>query len=155
MNVTRNFAVVATFIAGVAVGSASTAWADQTMSGHYIKTETDPTGQNPITDDWYFTPCGDGCAQASFPDGTDQAQLVNGQWVMDLELNSICRDDQRSSGVESHHYTWDPNTLAGTNQVTIKSTACGSPPGAVFIYDIQFTPAAGTLTNTPGEVPAA
>jgi hypothetical protein len=61
MTVTRGIAVAPTF-AAVAVGAASPAWADQTMSGHDIETVTDPSSGQSITNDWYFTPCGDGCA---------------------------------------------------------------------------------------------
>jgi hypothetical protein len=61
MTVTRAIAATAMF-AGLAIGTASPAWADQTMSGHNIETVTDPSSGQSITNDWYFTPCGDGCA---------------------------------------------------------------------------------------------
>jgi hypothetical protein len=67
MTVTRAMAATA-MLAGLAAGTASTAWAgpsDRTpqMSGHYIETDTSENGQT-TTSDWYFTPCGDGCASA-------------------------------------------------------------------------------------------
>ncbi len=43
MNLTRSFAAAATF-AAVAVGAAAPASAAPVMSGHYIKTTTDPAG---------------------------------------------------------------------------------------------------------------
>jgi hypothetical protein len=79
MSVTRGIAVAA-LIAGVAVGTVSTARADRTMSGHYTKTETTQESalQN-TTYDWYFSPCGDGCANVTVNGTPGQAHLVNGQ----------------------------------------------------------------------------
>ena len=89
MTMTRGFAATAIF-AGLAVGTASAAWAETTMSGHYLRIETDPqTGQSE-TDDWYATPCGDGCASlADTPGGPalSQARLVNGQWTLDFAVH--------------------------------------------------------------------
>ena len=59
MNVTRSFAVAAAS-AAAAVGTATPASAAPEMSGHYIETETAANDRS-ATDDWYFTPCGDGC----------------------------------------------------------------------------------------------
>ena len=53
MNVTRSFAVAATF-AAVAVGAATPAFAAPEMRGHYIETETAANDRS-ATDDWYFT----------------------------------------------------------------------------------------------------
>src|ERR1700722_2290817 len=58
MTITRGIAAAA-MLAGLAVGTASAAWADTTMSGHYIRTETGQSGQSE-TADWYATPCGNG-----------------------------------------------------------------------------------------------
>jgi hypothetical protein len=76
MTITRALAAAA-MLAGLAVGTASIAWADTTMSGHYIMTETGKGGR-PIINDWNFTPCGDGCASL-VSNGTPvgQARLVN------------------------------------------------------------------------------
>ena len=63
MNVTRSFAVAATF-AAVAVGAAAPASAAPEMSGHYIATETAANGRS-TTNHWYFAPCGDGCASVA------------------------------------------------------------------------------------------
>ena len=83
MAVTRAIAATA-MIAGLAVGAASAAWADPpTMNGHYIRTVTSPAGQA-INVDWYFAPCGDGCASVALTAGGEafgQARLVNGQWT--------------------------------------------------------------------------
>ena len=65
MTITR--AIAAAMLAGLAVGTASPAWADPpTMNGHYIRTVTNTKGQA-VTNDWYFTPCGDGCVQLTTP----------------------------------------------------------------------------------------
>jgi hypothetical protein len=52
MTITRALAAAA-MLAGLAVGTASIAWADTTMSGHYIMTETGKGGR-PIINDWNF-----------------------------------------------------------------------------------------------------
>jgi len=136
--------VAAAIFAGLAIGSASTAWADQvTLSGHYIDTETDSGGQSD-KNDWYFTPCGDGCASvAGTPGGQafGQAQLVNGQWTMAITDNAQCADGTNVPNANSAHYTWDPQTFAGTVGVTTLLASCGNPVGNTFTDTIQLTQA--------------
>src|ERR1700739_48462 len=137
----------------VAVGTPSTAWADQTMSGHYIETETDPkTGQS-VTDDWRFTPCGDGCASLAVlcktfwsttapcingRQSVGQVRLMNGQWTLDTINNDKCRAGTVLSDAVSSHWLWDSNTLAGTIHGTLKVPACGQPAGATVTDNIQL-----------------
>jgi hypothetical protein len=142
MFIGRGFAATAIF-AGLALGLAPPASAAPVMSGHYIRTETDPqTGQSE-TDDWYATPCGDGCASlAPTPDGPpiSQARLVNGQWTLESAVHAlICPDGTGVPNAVSAHYTWDPNTLAGTVQVTYNVPACGNPAGYQTTNDVQIT----------------
>lgn len=143
MSVTRTIAVAA-LIAGVAIGTASTARADQTMSGHYVKTETTQEGAlQSTTYDWYFSPCGDGCANATVNGTPGQAHLVNGQWTMDFPVGNVtCADGTFHPASRTAHYTWDPDTLAGTAQVTATAAVCGLPVGYTFIDNIQLTQAA-------------
>jgi hypothetical protein len=141
MTVTRGFAATVIF-AGLAVGTASAAWADTTMSGHYLRTETDPqTGQSQ-TADWYITPCGDGCASVAIrPDASapTQARLVNGQWTLDSAVHTLsCADDTVVPNAVSAHYMWDQNTLAGTVQVTYNVAACGHPAGYQNTNNVQL-----------------
>ena len=141
MTITQGIAVAATF-AAVAVGAASPAWADQTMSGHDIETVTDPSSGQSITNDWYFTPCGDGCASVAIrPDASapSQARLVNGQWTLDSAVHTLsCPDGTVLPNAVSAHYTWDPNTLAGTVQVTNNVPACGNPAGYLTTNFVQI-----------------
>jgi hypothetical protein len=143
MTITRGFVATVIF-AGLAVGTASTAWADTTMSGHYIRTETGPSGQSQA-DDWYATPCGDGCASiASTPGGPElsQARLVDGQWTLASVLHTLaCPDGTVVPNAVSGQYTWDPNTLAGTVQLTYNVPACGNPAGYQTTNSVQFTQA--------------
>ena len=144
MTITRGFA--ATVIsAGLAVGTASAAWAETTMSGHYLRTETSQSGQSE-TDDWYATPCGDGCASlASTPGGPvlSQARLVNGQWTLDSAIHTLsCPDGTVIPNAVSAHYTWDPNTLAGTVQLISQVPACGIPAGYQTTNSVQLRQAA-------------
>jgi serine/threonine protein kinase len=103
-----------------------------TMSGHYTMTVIDPRNSATVTSDWYFTPCGDGCANASAssPIPGAQARLVNGQWTMDGPVTIRCPDGTNVPGVQTAHYTWDPNTLVGTLQATQTKGACGFSPGS-------------------------
>jgi hypothetical protein len=144
MTITRGFAAAA-MLAGLAVGTASAAWAETTMSGHYIRTETNPqTGQSE-NDDWYATPCGDGCVSlASAPGGPviSRARLVNGQWVLDSAVHTLnCPDGTVVPDAVSAHYMWDPNSLAGTVQVTYNVPACGNPAGYQSTNFVQISPA--------------
>jgi hypothetical protein len=141
MAIAWGFAATAVF-AGLAVGTAGAAWAEPTMSGHYIRTETDPqTGQSE-NDDWYATPCGNGCvALASEPGGPilSKARLVNGQWTLNSAIHTlICPDGTVLPNAVSAHYTWDPNTLVGTVQITYNVPACGSPAGTEISNYVQL-----------------
>ena len=145
MSVRRSFAIAATLTA-VAVGAAATAWADPpTMNGHYIRTETNPETGHSQTDDWYISPCGDGCASVGIrPDAPapSQARLVNGQWNLDSAVHAtICQDGTVVPNAVSAHYTWDANTLAGTVKVTYNVPACGNPAGHTQTNNVQLTQA--------------
>jgi hypothetical protein len=109
-------------------------------SVHYIKIETISGGQS-INGDWYLTPCGDGCASiATTPGGQPwaQARLVNGQWVADGSTEVVCADGSNVPDGNASHYTWDPNTLAGTDQITRKLASCGVPAGDRYSTSVQF-----------------
>jgi hypothetical protein len=126
MTVTRGTAAAA-MLAGLAVDTASVAWTAPTMSGHYTKTTNDPSGRT-FTSDWYFTPCGDGCANITITQGglNSQARLVSGPWTMTLTAPAACSDGTVVPNGETTHYSWDPNTLAGTAQVALGPGACPS-----------------------------
>src|ERR1700756_27925 len=141
MNVTRSFAVAVTF-AAVAVGAATPASAAPApeMSGHYIETETAATGRS-ATDHWYFVPCGDGCASVARKGAKafGRAQLVGGQWTLDVKgETAICQDGTQVPDALSAHYTWDPNTLAGTVQTTADAPECGDMAGYLVTDNIQL-----------------
>ncbi len=138
MTITRGIAAAA-MLAGLAVGTGSTAWADTTMSGHYTWTTTAPHSGHSTSGDYYFTPCGDGCASAaSTPGGPalGQARLVHGQWTMDGTWPVGCPDG--TSVPVSYHDTWDQNTLAGTDALTYSVPACGNPAGYQQINNLQI-----------------
>ena len=143
MAIAPGFAATVIF-AGLAVGTASAAWADTTLSGHYVRTETGAQSGQSITDDWYATPCGDGCASlASTPGGPaqSQARLVNGQWIVDTTGAPLRCPDGSVVNAVSAHYTLDPNTLAGTVQLTYNVPACGNPAGYQTTNSVQITQA--------------
>ena len=122
MTITRRIitATAAAMLAGLTVSTATTAWADQAMNGHYTVT------QNGTTWDLYFTPCGDGCASAAYSDGTPvgQAQLANGQWTLDMTRDAACNDGTVVPSGSQSHLVWDANTLAGTDTSTWKPGVC-------------------------------
>jgi len=139
MAIARGFAATVIF-AGLAVGTASAARAETTMSGHYIRIETNPQSGQSATDDWYATPCGDGCASlASTPGGPaqSQARLVNGQWIVDTTGAPLRCPDGSVVNAVSAHYTLDPNTLAGTVLLTYEVPACGNPAGYQTTNNVQ------------------
>jgi hypothetical protein len=147
------------FLGGLALGLAAPAgaWgpagpapfpADFQTNGHYTSTQINPkTGQpftvegHPVRNDWYFTPCGDGCASAAHTPGgppVGQANLVNGQWVLDTTDRAECPDGTIVPDAVAGHRTWDPNTLAGTVQTTGIQPACGFPTGVSETANIQL-----------------
>jgi hypothetical protein len=133
----RGFAATAMF-AGLAVGAASTAWADTpTMNGNYTETSTTPDGRT-LTTAWTVSPCGDGCVYIKAGAGGSQARLVDGQWVLDTLNNINCSDGAYIQYGANAHITWDPNTLAGTAQHTYIVPACGRPPGYTQTDQIQI-----------------
>jgi hypothetical protein len=139
MTIKPGFAATAIF-AGLALGLAAPGSAAPEMSGHYAETETNVHGVS-TSNDWYFTPCGEGCAIAMLPRPA-QARLVGGQWVMDiLGDNSTCDNGSIVPHNENSHFTWDPNTLVGTVVFTNIAAACGNPPGTSQTNKIQLSKA--------------
>lgn len=101
--------------------------------------ETSEVGR-PATNDWNFTPCGDGCASL-VSNGTPvgQARLVNGQWTTPEAAGDIhCPDGTLVPNASSAHMVWDPNTLAGTDQIILTVPACGAPAGYQYGHHIQL-----------------
>jgi hypothetical protein len=141
MDITRAIAAAATFAAAAAGAAAAPASAAPVMSGDYVLTETTPAGQTIVTN-WNVNPCGDGCADIKAGAGTSRAQLVNGQWVIDMFDNIRCSDGTRVPYAANAHITWDPNTLAGTDQLVYMEAACGQPPGYTQTNQVKLRQAA-------------
>jgi hypothetical protein len=137
MDITRAIAAFATLAAGTAGATAAPASGAPVMVGDYVLTETNPAGQKFVTD-WNVNPCGDGCADIKAGVGISRAQLVDGQWVLDMFDNIRCSDGIRVSYAANAHLTWDPNTLAGTDQQVYMQAACGRPPGYTQTNQIQL-----------------
>jgi len=140
MNVARNFAVAATFAAAFAVWAATPAFAVPEISGHYIETETDASDRS-TTDNWYFVPCGDGCASVARKGqkAFGQAKLVGGQWVLDVTgETAMCSDGKQVPDALTAHYSWDPSTMAGTVQTTADVAECGDPEGHQVTDKVQL-----------------
>jgi len=141
MDITRAMAAAATFAAVAAGAAAAPASAAPVMSGAYVLTVTNPGGRPSVTD-WNVNPCGDGCADIKAGAGTSRAQLVNGQWVIDMFDNIRCSDGTRVPYAANAHITWDPDTLAGTEQLVYMQAACGQPPGYTQTNQVQLRRAA-------------
>jgi hypothetical protein len=138
MTIPRTLAAAAILV-GLAIGITRTASADQTMNGHYIGTVTGPRGVGTISTHWYFTPCGVGCSDVAT---LGRATLVNGQWVLDGTPPLKCDDGTFVADVATAHYTWDPDTLAGTVLATQTKEACGYVPGSAS-GNFRLIPARG------------
>ena len=140
MTVRGSVAVAAAF-AAVAVGAAAPASAAPEMSGHYTETETAAGSDRSTTDHWYFVPCGDGCASVARKGSKafGRAHLVDGQWVLDITgETAVCQDGTQVPDALSAHYTWDPNTLAGTVHTTADAPECGDMAGYQATNNIQL-----------------
>jgi hypothetical protein len=150
------------FLGGLALGLAAPAGAwgpagpapfpsDFQTNGHYTETQINPKTMQPFTvhgqpvvNQWFFSPCGDGCASAARELGGQplgQANLVNGQWVLDTTDGAECPDGTSVPDAIAAHRTWDPNTLAGTIQLSGNKPACNFPPRDPETADMQLQPA--------------
>ena len=80
MAIVRGFAATVIF-AGLALGLAAPASAGPAMSGHSTSRLRRHQMVYSATNDWYFTSCGDGCANVDVGGNTSQAQgwsTING-----------------------------------------------------------------------------
>jgi hypothetical protein len=127
-------AALAALVMGAAASPASAA---PLLSGDYTLSETNPAGQTTVTQ-WNIIPCGDGCADVKAGSGMSRAQLVNGQWVIDMFDNIRCSDGTRVPYAVAAHLTWDPNSLAGTDQQVYAEAACGRPQAYTQTNQIQL-----------------
>jgi hypothetical protein len=135
MTIARGLAAGAMF-AGLALGLAAPAFGDP-LNGHYIETETYPDGHQ-INSDWYFTPCGDGCSDIGH---LGQAHLVDGRWTLDGHGGVSCEQGGDIPKAIHFVYSWDPNSLAGTVQITNNVDACGNKQGYQETNQLQLAPA--------------
>lgn len=126
--------LVATAAVGIAL--APVAVADTQMSGHYTETTTNRESGQTITNHWFFTPCGDGCATVQLCDNTKRencenakAQLSDGRWKMDVsDIDVGCPDGSVIPKAARFHYEWNPSSLAGTGEGTREGPGC---PGLI------------------------
>jgi hypothetical protein len=140
MDITRAVASVATFAALAAAlfgNVAPPASAAPSMSGDYVLTETNPAGLSTDTN-WNVNPCGEECIDVRAGAGNSRAQLIDGQWVMDMYANIRCPDGVRVPFAANAHVTWDANTQAGTDQQIYLQAACGQPSGYSRTNRIQL-----------------
>jgi hypothetical protein len=116
-------------LAGLAVPTATTAWADTpTMNGSYTVTSTAPGG-TAMTTDWSVSACGEGCVYVKAGAGGSQARLNGNEWSMDTMNDLRCADGTYTQFATNAHMTWDATTLAGTNEINYFMPACGHPAG--------------------------
>ncbi len=134
MNIARMTSAASAF-AALAAASAP-AWATPGMIGDYVLTETSSIGQTRT--DWNANPCGEGCVDIKAGSGISRAQLIDGQWVIDMFDNVRCADGTRIPYAVNAHLTWDPNTLAGSDQQVYAQAACGKAAGYTQTNQIQL-----------------
>ena len=58
--------------------------------------------------------------------------------MIDMFDNVRCSDGTRIPYAANAHMTWDPNTLAGTDQQVYNQAACGKPAGYTQTNHIQL-----------------
>jgi hypothetical protein len=123
-------------IAALAMAPLASA-APSEMSGTYNSQVAGLSGSINIT----FTPCGDGCAFAVFPNGggMTQAHLDGGQWAMTLPNPNgfVCTDGSYHPG--EAHYAWDANSLTGSYWNTDTTGACGPVGGGTNPSGLTLT----------------
>lgn len=127
---TRTAAILATAAASIAL--APVAVADTQMSGHYTETTTNRESGQTITNHWFATGCGDGCATVQLCDNakrenceTAKAQLSDGRWKMDVsDIDVACPDGSVIPKAAHFHYEWNPSSLAGTGEGTREGPGC-------------------------------
>ena len=68
-----------------------------------------------------------------------QAKFVGGQWTLDVtDETAMCPDGSQVPNALSAHYSWDPNSLAGTVQTTADVSECGEPAGRQVTDKVQL-----------------
>jgi hypothetical protein len=147
MTIARRLTAISRFAAvAIAVGSACSACSSASPNHNHASSSsagTSPAAMKQMSGTfnaqqaggpakpWVFKPCGDGCAEVTFPDHkTVQANLDNGQWRLDDLNNSkaiSCPDGTQHPG--DAHYSWNPTTLTGSVWSTDVTGACGATPG--------------------------
>ncbi len=132
---TKNLAIAAAITAGALVAVAPV-HADPVLNGHWVETTT--VNGKPRSNDWYFTPCGAGCAKDR--DGAT-AHLQGSNWVMDDTSNTICDDGTEVDDVLNSHYSFDASSGAGTVTTSYIRAACGQPAGGSQTTPVTFRPA--------------
>ena len=136
MRIARRLTAAGVF-AGIAVLSASPAWADDTLNGTYDVIAT----SGPVTT-WVITPCGSGCSHvAESDDWSADATFANGPWLWSVDApdGALCPDGSRAPDTE--HYSVDAASLTGTVRTTLGPGTCG-------LAAPQATPEPLTLTKT-------
>jgi hypothetical protein len=136
MTITRGIAAGAMFAGLALVLTAPVSSADP-LNGHYIETETYPDGHQ-VHDDWFITPDGDGSVHIN---KLGEAHLVDNQWVLDGRGGVSCEQGGDIHDAIGFHYSWDPNTLDGTVQITNNVAACGNPQGYQETNKLHLAPA--------------
>jgi hypothetical protein len=138
MNAIRAFAAAITLAAATGGMPAPPASAAPSMIGDYVLTETSRTTREVHATSWNVNPCGEGCIDIKAGAGSSRAQLVDGQWVIDMFDNVRCPDGSRVPYAANAHLTWDANTLEGTDQLVYTQPACGQPAGYAQINDVKI-----------------
>jgi hypothetical protein len=131
--------------AGVAIGSAGTAWADgpvQATAGQLSGTYTYQSDTGRVNT-WVITPCGPGCADVAVTPVTDprvapyggRAVLDDGRWTMVIETAQAVRCQPPNDNVTvpgTVAFAFDAATLNGTAVNIQNVDGCGDPAGAAY-----------------------
>jgi hypothetical protein len=124
LHITRG-TTVAAVLAGLAVGFAGPAWADDGLSGTY--NYVNETG---FTSTWTVTPCGSGCAHVftSHSAANYDLMLRNGRWTATVNPPDAVRCKDGTPAQATVTISVDAATLTGTSTTSSTVGVCGDPP---------------------------
>jgi hypothetical protein len=146
MTITRELpAALIIIAAGVALGSAGTAWAggpSRASAGELTGTYSYQSDSGGLAT-WVVTPCGSGCANVAVTPVTDpritpyggQARQGNGRWNMTVQSAQTVRCKPPNDNVTvpgTVAFSFDAATLSGTAVNTQAVDGCGDPAGATY-----------------------
>jgi hypothetical protein len=140
MRIAYGFSAALIAGAGIAIGSASPAWADD-FGGSYRFDSGGPSTWST----WTVTPCGPGCADVAATGGSNwapyggQARLTGSEWTM----LSPWPDAGMCNGTPvtgTRNLTWNADSLSGTGTADSAASTCAPAKTEPFSFTLTKLP---------------